>query len=93
MTIDSQKILCGSCRIPVEGPANPDTQDVFSCPKCGRSDTFKNVMASAKAFVTELAARSLQETMRKGLGGSKFIKIESKPIPKKSHRFITDMKI
>jgi predicted RNA-binding Zn-ribbon protein involved in translation (DUF1610 family) len=93
MTIDTQKVLCGSCRIPLEGPAKPKAQDMFSCPKCGRSGTFENVMASAKAFVTELAARSLQESMRKSLGGSKFIKLESKPIPKKTHRFITDHKI
>jgi hypothetical protein len=93
MTTDTQSILCGSCRVPIEGPANPKPQDVFSCSDCGRSDTFKNVMASAKAFVTEMAARSLQESMRKTLRGSKFIKVDSKPIPKKTHRFVTDHKI
>lgn len=93
MTDDTQSILCGSCRVPLEGPTNGDSQNVFACPSCGRSDTRENVLKEVKAFVTELAARSLQESMRKSLRGSKFIKMDSKPIPKKTHRFITDHKI
>lgn len=93
MTTDTQSILCGSCRVPIEGPANPKPNDMIACPKCGRSDTHKHVLDSAKAFVTELAQRSLQEPMRKAARGSKFMKFEGKTIPNKTHRFITDHKL
>ncbi|MBE0453640.1 MAG: hypothetical protein IBX58_08170 [Roseovarius sp.] len=92
MADDTQNILCGTCRIPVEGPADPDSQDVFSCPRCGNSDTLENVMASAKSFVEELAARSLQESAREAARGSKFIKFEGKSIPHRTYRFITNHK-
>ncbi len=93
MTDDIQTILCGSCRVAVEGPADPNAQDVFSCPDCGQSDTYKNVMASVKAFATELAARSLQESLRKSFRGSKSIQLTTKPIPKTTHRFVVDLKL
>ena len=93
MTDDTQSILCGSCRVPIEGPSDGQSENIFACPSCGLSDTRENVLAEVKAFVTELAARSLQESMRKSLRGSKFIKMKSKPIPKKTHRFVTDHKL
>lgn len=93
MANDTQNVLCGYCRIPVKGPADPDIKDVFSCPDCGNSDTIENVMASAKAFVVELAQRHLQEAARETARGSKFIKFDGKSIPKKEHRFITDHKL
>lgn len=90
MADDTQEILCGSCRIPVEGPADGKDENVFSCPKCGLSDTRKNVLKEVEAFVTELAQRSLQESMRKAARGSKFLKFEGKPIQKRTYRFVTD---
>jgi len=92
MSIDTQSILCGACRVPIEGPANPKSDDMFTCPECGRSDTLKHVIDSATAYVIELAQLRLQESMRKAARGSKLMKFEGKPIPKKTHRFITDHK-
>lgn len=89
MASDRQDILCGFCRIPLEGPANPEPQDVFACPKCGNSDTVENVMSAAKAFVTEAAQHALNESLRKAARGSKFMKFEGKRVQKKAHRFIT----
>ena len=93
MTDQTQKILCGACRIPVEGPANPKNQDVFACPSCGRSDNFENVMASVKACVTELTGHHLQKAIRKTVGRVKFIDVTMKPIPKGNHPFVVDLKL
>ena len=93
MSADTQSILCGSCRVPIEGPADGKDDNVFTCPMCGRSDTRKNVLKEVEAFVVELAERSLQESMRESFRGSKFIKVDTKPIPKKTYRFVTDHKI
>jgi len=90
MSTDTQSILCGDCRVPIEGPADGQDDNVFSCPACGRSDTRKNVLEEVKAFVTELAQRSLQESMRETARGSDLIKFEGKPVEKRTYRFITD---
>ena len=90
MTTDTQSILCGSCRVPLEGPTDSQAQDLFVCPSCGTSDTRENVLAEVKAFLTEAAQHSMQKTMRQSFGRSKGIKFTSKPIPKKTHRFVTN---
>lgn len=92
MSTDTQSILCGSCRVPIEGPADGKDDNMFVCPKCGRSDTRKNVLKEVKAFVTELAERSLQESMREAARGNKMLQFTGKPIPKKTYRFVTDHK-
>ncbi len=90
MTANTQSILCGDCRVPIEGPADGKSDNVFACPRCGRSDTRENVLKEVKAFVTELAQSSLQESMRKAARGSKLIEFKGKPIQKNTYRFVTD---
>ena len=93
MPNETKTIQCGLCRIPVEGPANPKGQDTFSCPSCGNADTFDNVMASVKAFASELAGNHLQESIRKATRGNKIIKATLHPIPKGNHAFVVDLKL
>ena len=93
MATDTKSILCGKCRVPLEGSANPKPKDRYSCPRCGNGDTVENVLSEAKSFVTEMAQRKLQESMRQAARGSKFIKFDGKPIPKRTYRFITDHKL
>jgi hypothetical protein len=93
MAPQTQTILCGSCRIPVEGPTDPSVQDTFSCPSCGKADTFDNVMASARAFSVEFAANLLQESIRKATRGSKIIKATLHPIQKGNYPFVVDIKL
>lgn len=90
MSTDTQSILCGVCRVPIRGPDDGQDDSVFSCPRCGSSDTRENVLKEVKAFVTELAQRSLQDAMKKAARGSKILHFKGKPIPKKSYRFVTD---
>jgi len=90
MATDTQEILCGSCRVPLQGVADPEPQDIYACPKCGAGDTVENVIASAKAFAVEAAKHFLQESLRQAVRGSKIMKLDSQPIKKGSHRFITN---
>ena len=92
MTDDIQSALCGKCRVPIKGPANPKPNDIFACPKCGRSAKLKDVTASIKSFLEEAAGRHLQESMRQSFRGSKIIKVNTKPLPKRSHPFVVDFK-
>lgn len=93
MAGDTATILCGSCKVPVEGPADPKPQDTITCPRCGRHDSFKNVMASINRHATDLLGNQLQEGIARAARGNKFMKFESKSIPKRSYPFIADLKL
>lgn len=92
MTIETGNILCGCCKVPVQGPTEATADDVFTCPSCGQSDTRENVLAEANSFVIELAQRKLNEQMKNAAKGSKFIQFKAAQIPTRTYRFITDHK-
>jgi len=92
MTDQSVSILCGTCRVAVEGPTEPQDESAYSCPFCGNSDNFKNVMASVKAFTEEQMSRSFDKMARDKFRGS-IVQVSSKPAPKRFHPFITDLKL
>jgi predicted RNA-binding Zn-ribbon protein involved in translation (DUF1610 family) len=92
MTVEAQDILCGGCKVAVQGPTEATPDDVFACPTCGQSDTRENVLAEANAFLIELAQRKLNEEMKKAASGSKFIQFKAAPVPTRTYRFITDHK-
>ena len=93
MTDQTVTILCGKCRIGVEGPAEPDAHDVITCPSCGNHDNFENVLASVTAFSEELMAEYFDKKMVDTFRSSKIIKVKGHPEPKRFHPFISDMKL
>jgi DNA-directed RNA polymerase subunit RPC12/RpoP len=92
MTDQSVSILCGTCRVAVEGPTEPQDESAYSCPSCGNSGKFKNVIASVKAFTEEQMSHSFDKMARDTFRGS-IVQVASKPTPKRFYPFITDMKL
>lgn len=92
MAGDVHTILCGTCKVPLQGPSDGKDENVFSCPSCGASDTRKEVLRIVAQYVEEVTARAMQERLRKSMRGNKFIKLEGKPIPKGSHKYVADYK-
>ena len=92
MANDTHSVLCGVCKVPLQGPADGDDQSVFSCPSCGASDTRKEVLRIVAKHVEEVTARALQEGLRKSMRGNKFVKLEAKPIPHRFHKYVSDYK-
>lgn len=43
--------LCSICRVPVIGPANPNDDDLFSCPCCGKKSKLSDIMVSVKIYL------------------------------------------
>lgn len=89
MSSDTHQILCGRCKVPLQGPTEAEDEDVFSCPSCGESDTRTEVLRVTAQYIQEVTARALQEKLRKSLRGNKFIKATGKAIPRRSHKYIT----
>ena len=92
MAGDTHTILCGKCKVALQGPSDGKDENVFSCPSCGASDTRKDVLRIVAQYVEEVTARALQESMRKATRGSKFLKLTAKPIPKRSYKYVADYK-
>jgi hypothetical protein len=93
MRSDTATILCGSCKVPVEGPADPNPQDTITCPRCGRHDSFQNVMASVTQHATDLMGNNLHDSFARSMRGNKFVKVTSKRIPQRSYPFISNLKL
>ncbi|MER8983278.1 hypothetical protein [Mesorhizobium sp. M0663] len=93
MASSSVKLLCGSCKVDLEGPANAKDHDVIACPRCGRSDTLKNVVREVTKHAEEAMARGLQKSLSGAFRGSKNVKFSGNPVPHRTYRFISDMKL
>ena len=90
MAGDVHTILCGVCKVPLQGPSDGKADNVFSCPSCGASDTRKEVLRIVAEHVKEVTARAFQEGLRKSLRGNKFVKATGKPVPKRFHKYVSD---
>lgn len=59
--VQSTKVLCAQCRVPIEWLAEPNPEDWVCCPRCGTCDRFEVVMAKAKDYIREMAAKGLNK--------------------------------
>lgn len=93
MATDTVEALCGKCKVPLDGPADGNDHDTLTCPSCGRSAKRKSVKRDVTKHVAELTERHVQESIRSATRGSKLFKFAGKPIPKRSYRFISNLKL
>lgn len=91
MTETDQHILCGKCRVAIEGPADANPQTVFSCPSCGESDTFENIEREVASFANQEFAHHADAVLAEAAEGQEFLKVTLDAPPKRSHRFIVEM--
>lgn len=85
------QILCGADKVPLKPVANSNPES-WRCPVCGITDTRENVLREAQEHAKEVVARGFQSALRKGASGHSGLKFTGKVIPKRQHRFITDLK-
>jgi hypothetical protein len=70
MTKVESRVLCGPCRSDLTGPENHTDESVFSCPKCGQSETYGNILKEAHAYFKDSVARHLDGQMSKMARGT-----------------------
>lgn len=87
MGSDTKPVKCASCRVPAKVAANAKDNDLVVCPKCGRSDTLKNVTAS----LADQAVEHARKRLARGFRDSKNFKVATKPVKKRRHRFYVDL--
>ena len=86
------EVLCARCRVPLKGPAEPDSDARFACPSCGEGDTHEAVMREVGEYVQEMAAKNLSESLANAARSSTFLKVTSKYTPSgRQWRFIANV--
>jgi hypothetical protein len=90
-TMSIKPILCARCNVAANGPSEPQSEDIFACPKCGASDTFENIKRSLGEQATEYFAREFQRTIGDAFRQSKNIDYTFGAIPQGTHNFIVRM--
>ena len=85
------EILCAKCKVPLEGPTDPEPQSSFTCPICRESDTLENIREEAEAYFQEEMAKQFQQSISSGVRGQKWLKFEPKRIKQRVYRFIVQL--
>jgi hypothetical protein len=92
MTESTSKVLCGSCKVPVELVVDADPLTV-RCPSCGITETSENAIREASEHALEMVALRIDKTFADTAKGNTFVKFTSKPIPHRSYKFVTDLQL
>lgn len=69
----AKAIICGSCKVPIISPVDPEPDDQIVCPRCGVRDRYEDAMKIAFDEVTDRLKRARLEGIAKvrgQLGGS-----------------------
>ncbi|WP_139210077.1 hypothetical protein [Palleronia pelagia] len=88
---ESKTILCGSCKVPLQGPEDPGPKDTVACPNCDRGDTVENVVKEVEAYAEHEASRYLQDAARDAAQRSQFMTFDGPRITPRTFRFIVDL--
>ena len=90
---DKVTIICSRCKVPVQGPEEPASDDIISCPECGVSDTFDKVFKEVEAWTVDMMEASLDKSLREVARGSSVLSVSGSPKSVGRYRFITTMKL
>lgn len=84
----SEKLLCGSCKVPAETVANAKPSDPVTCPKCGRTDRYETAMKSGGEYLASQVGDAITQGFLKANRPGSMIKFSAKPRPRRSFRWI-----
>jgi DNA-directed RNA polymerase subunit RPC12/RpoP len=87
------EVKCSKCKVPVEGPADAKDNDVFSCPRCGASDTLKNIIEAAGESAAQQIGDHIFAGLERTARASKNMTVSRSRTPKKQPRFYIDAKL
>lgn len=81
------EVVCGDCQVSAESVTNDDGDDEIVCPNCGQKDSLKDAHEIVQEYLGYQASVALQETIQRAVKGNKFVKFETKPLPKRTFRW------
>jgi len=85
------QLQCAACKIPLEGPDDPEPEDVLRCPRCGVEDRTDNVVAEVREYAKDRMAERVNTMLRDATRGKKFLDVVENPRPQRVYRFMIDL--
>jgi hypothetical protein len=86
----TQRILYGPCRSDLAGPAEFNNDSIFTCPTCGQSARYEDIVNEAGAYAEDVVADHLEKKMAGIVQGNKFMTYTPSTRPKRTFRYILD---
>ncbi|MBW8881946.1 MAG: hypothetical protein JF615_11185 [Asticcacaulis sp.] len=83
----SSKILCLKCEVSLR-PVVGTQGATLTCPACGAGDTRMNIAREIKAYADDLAARDLEDSVRRLAEKSSRLRLQASPRPPRMCRFV-----
>lgn len=88
----ANQIKCMRCKVPLQGLiVDGKPKGKFSCPRCGRGDTYPNILREIGEQAKEKAADKITGAFERATRGSKSLTFKKSRRPKKVYRFTVDL--
>ncbi len=88
---ETKTLLCGHCRVPIEGRTYDDGHQEAVCPVCGQTDTIENAVREAGEYAAYELAKQLGSSFADTIRDSDAFKVTAHDLPERSFRFIMKM--
>ena len=83
-------ILCGKCRSDITGPKDFDNDSVFTCPKCGKSDRYEDIVQEAQAYMEAKVTEGIDKQLDGIASSSRFITVTKSPRTHRDYKWILE---
>jgi len=89
----TEQVKCAQCKVPVKGPADPNDDSVFTCPSCGRSDTYQAIIKEIEASSAHQVEDKFASDMERIARTSEHMQVRRSGPPQKKPRFFVDLNL
>ncbi len=79
-------LLCGACKVPVEGRTDANGHQTVPCPTCGETDTLENATREADEREADKLVGGMFDNFKSSQSG--FLKVTVTKPPQRAYRFI-----
>jgi hypothetical protein len=88
---ETKTLLCGHCRVEIEGRTYDDGHQEAVCPVCGQTDTIENAIREAGEYAAHELAKQFGANIADTFRDSDVFKVTAHDLPERSFRFIVKM--
>lgn len=90
--IEMHTVKCAKCNEFLSGEGE-ELDSIFSCPKCGISDTHENIIKEVVEFVGQKSEDAVSDMLKDSFSGIKGMTYTETPGTKKDFRFVIDFEL
>jgi len=89
----TKTLKCSNCKVAAKTVENPEPNDMVVCPKCGASETHKDLERSISEQAEYAIAKKLEDTFKGMARGNKNMSYKGARLKKPRAKFTIDLKL